>query len=160
MNNWKTILLNLLQLAGILATALVVPSPDTAAILAMLPDAAAEHIGKIGLALIAAKPTINIIGDFLDNGKLDKSWPPTKTPLVILALCLAAGFTGCATDANGAKKYVGPSFGVSAGYQGITVGFQLYGEPSQFGAKATVPLESGTVGVTVGQAVELPADAK
>jgi len=66
--------LNGLQVVGLLAASLALPSPETAAVLAMLPDPVAGNIGKIALALLAAKPGLNILSDWLDNGKLDGSW--------------------------------------------------------------------------------------
>lgn len=70
----RIIALNAIQLVGILAASLVIPSPETAAVLAMIPDAIAGNIGKIALALVAAKPAINTVADLIDNGKLDGSY--------------------------------------------------------------------------------------
>lgn len=70
----RVIALNTLQVVGILAASLVIPSPETAAVLAILPDAIAGNVGKIALALVTAKPAINIVADLIDNGKLDGSY--------------------------------------------------------------------------------------
>lgn len=70
--------LNALQFTGVLTAALVIPSPETVAVLAMLPDPIAGNIGKIALAFVAAKPAINLLCDILDNGKIDDSHKQQK----------------------------------------------------------------------------------
>jgi hypothetical protein len=83
--------LNALQFVGILAASLVIPSPETAAVLAMLPDPLAGNIGKIALGLVAAKPAINTVADLIDNGKLDGSYQ-NGLGRVGLYIFLALGF--------------------------------------------------------------------
>lgn len=70
----RVMILNAVQFVGVLSAALVVPSPETIAVLAMLPDPIAGNIGKIALALVAAKPALNLALDILDNGKIDDSY--------------------------------------------------------------------------------------
>ncbi len=82
--------LNFLQLLGIGAAAVAFPSPEAATVLALLPDPVAGNIGKIAVGLIAAKPAVNMVGDWIDNGKLDRSWP---LGLFMLFACLL--FTSC-----------------------------------------------------------------
>jgi hypothetical protein len=101
----RVIALNAIQLVGILAASLVIPSPETAAVLAMLPDPLAGNIGKIALGLVAAKPAFNTVADLIDNGKLDGSYKSGlglgRVGLYMLAL-LCAGFmlTGCGLKLN------------------------------------------------------------
>lgn len=84
--------LNAIQIVGILAASLAIPSPETAAILAMLPAEISGNVGKLALAFLAAKPAVNMFGDFIDNGKIDKSFPGVGF-WVMLAACLF--LTGC-----------------------------------------------------------------
>ena len=70
----RVMIMNSIQLLGLMAAALAVPSPELAAALAILPDPIVGNIGKVALILLALKPVVNIAGDLYDNGKLDKSW--------------------------------------------------------------------------------------
>lgn len=70
----RVFILNSLQIIGILAASLAIPSPETAAVLALLPGGIAANVGKIALGLLAAKPGINLLSDWVDNGKLDGSF--------------------------------------------------------------------------------------
>jgi len=90
--------LNALQILGILTAALAVPSPETAAVLAMLPVGIAANVGKIALGLLAAKPAMNILGDRIDNGKLDGSFKNGQGIFPAIIFALACGFMlpGCA----------------------------------------------------------------
>lgn len=113
----RVIALNILQLVGILAASLAIPSPETAAVLAMLPEAIVGNIGKIALVLVAAKPAINTVADLIDNGKLDGSYKGGLGRLgLYMLLCLAAGvmLTGC---------------GMSVDFpNGVRLGFEYTGE--------------------------------
>lgn len=70
----RVFILNVLQFLGILTAALAVPTPESQAIIAMLPQVIGEWVGVVSVALLTAKPVINFFGDWLDNGRLDKSW--------------------------------------------------------------------------------------
>lgn len=83
----RVLILNIVQLLGLAAAALAYPSPEVHDLLALLPAAISSHIGKIALVLLAAKPAINLVGDILDNGRIDKSWPTSGTG-VILLVCI------------------------------------------------------------------------
>lgn len=113
----RIIALNALQLVGILAASLAIPSPETAAVLAMLPVAVAANIGKTALALVAAKPAINTVADLIDNGKLDGSYKSGLGRLglyIFLAFGLGFMLTGCGMSVDLPN--------------GVRLGFEYYGE--------------------------------
>lgn len=96
---FRVFILNFLQLLGILALALALPSPDTAAFLALLPAAIVAHIHIIAAALLGLKPAINLLGDWIDNGKIDGSWniqTGEKAAQIILLCLVITGLTSCA----------------------------------------------------------------
>ena len=78
----------------------------------------------------AAKNAIGVIGQTL-----------TKAACIGIAGLMIFGLSGCQ---NG--RYVGPSIGLSGGYQGVTVGVTLYGEN---------PVTSGTHALTSGSLAAL-----
>lgn len=93
----RVFILNSLQIIGILAASLAIPSPETAAVLALLPGGIAANVGKIALGLLAAKPGINLLADWVDNGKLDGSFKNGQGifPAIIFAVACAFMLPGC-----------------------------------------------------------------
>jgi hypothetical protein len=93
----RVFILNALQITGILAASLAIPSPETAAVLALLPGGVAVNIGKIALGLLAAKPGITLLSDWIDNGKLDGSYKNGQgvIPAIIFALFCVFMLPGC-----------------------------------------------------------------
>lgn len=89
----RVIILNILQFIGIITAALAYPSPEMADLISGLPEFVTNHIGKIAVFLLSMKPMVNTIGDLLDNGRLDESWPPIPT---IAIAALVVTFSGCA----------------------------------------------------------------
>ena len=97
----RVFILNALQLVGIAALAL--NHPDLAPLLAMLPAAIGAKVAATGLALVAAKPAVNLIADIVDNGKLDDSYKNGqggKIQIIIAFLCLSCFLTSCTVDSD------------------------------------------------------------
>jgi hypothetical protein len=113
-----SILLNIIQLFGIFAAALAYPSPETVAVLQMLPDAIAAKIGTVAVFLLAMKPAINIFGDLLDNGALDGSYKDAgKTlPLIMIFAALSA-LSFSLVSCGGVVSIQGDERGISGSYQ-------------------------------------------
>lgn len=88
----RVFILNSLQIIGILAASLAVPSPETAAVLALLPGGIAANVGKIALGLLAAKPGINLLSDWVDNGKLDGSYKNGQGIISAIIFAIACAF--------------------------------------------------------------------
>lgn len=90
---WRVQLVRLLQLLGIGAA--FVGGAEFMQIVALLPPETAAWLLTAGPALaVAAKPTIEFIGDWADNGKADGSF---RLPIVFLLATLSLVLTGCGT---------------------------------------------------------------
>lgn len=123
----RVFILNAIQIIGVLTAALNLPSAETAAVLAMLPDAIAGNIGKITLLLLAAKPGVNLLADYVDNGKVDGSWKDGQGVIkaIIFALLPAFvfGLTSCGTGFNIAPPDAAGCFMLTQTKDGKTYSF-------------------------------------
>jgi hypothetical protein len=95
----RVFILNALQLFGIAAAALAVPSPETAAVIAILPASIAANVGTIALVALAAKPGVNLLSDWIDNGKLDGSFIAKAIAFMLIPAFMFATM-GCGVRIN------------------------------------------------------------
>lgn len=68
----RVLVLNVIQFIGILAVALT--TPEIASSISIISPEISVKIQAFGWTFIAAKPLANILGDLIDNGRIDKSW--------------------------------------------------------------------------------------
>lgn len=89
---WKLQVIRLLQLIGY--GALAVGGAEWTGIIAVLPTHVAAWLVSIGPLLVASKPLVEFLGDWFDDGILNKSFKIPGALLMILACCLF--FASCA----------------------------------------------------------------
>ena len=136
--NWKTSLLGILLILGSLINAGIEYLKTGSLSLGTLQATGAAFTGGMGL---------------LHSADANPTPPPPVGKLVAIALIgfTIGGLAACAVDpVTGARRYVGPSVGVSAGYNGVSAGFTLYGDAVPYGAS----VKSGSTSVAIGAALK------
>lgn len=72
---------------------------------ALLPESFQPYVGFALAMVIVGKNGAYVVLDFLDNGKLDKSWKHGAT--ILTAGWLAMGLVSCATRPDGTRTFIG-----------------------------------------------------
>lgn len=132
------------MLAFILGLLTTVAGVLTLPQVALLPESLQPYVGLSLALIIVGKNGSYVVLDFLDNGKMDKSYRlPPGGLMMFLGLCLLT-LPSCSTDPDGTRRFAGLSsdewgqVGLSAGKGAIQTGLPAYLERRRVQSGKTV----------------------
>lgn len=100
--------------------------------IALLPESFQPYIGLSLALVIVGKNGFYVVLDFMDDGKLNKSWKHGGAALLLLAGVCLLTLPSCSTDPDGTKRFAGLSsaewgqVGLQAGKGAVQTGLPAY----------------------------------